>query len=64
MFALIKDNKIIGFLVEESQKAPFDSMHSFIEFAWDLETQGPPMITDFSVEGGQLIYPKPTGGNA
>lgn len=54
MFALIKDNKVISFLVEESQKQDFDETHSFIEFEW-VENK-PPMLSDFSVVDGQLVY--------
>ena len=54
MFALIKDNKVVGFLVEESQKEPFDETHSFIEFEW-TESK-PPMVSDFSVVDGELVY--------
>ena len=54
MFALVKNNKVISFLVEESQKQDFDETHSFIEFEWTQKT--PPMITDCSIVDGQLVY--------
>lgn len=62
MFALIKNNKVISFLAEESQKAAFDETHSFIEFSWNRDE--PPMISEFSLVDGQLVIPSPTGGNA
>lgn len=58
MYAVYPNNdKIVGFITEESQKQfLIDSYNTveFYEFEWTKEE--PPMITDFSVVNGQLQY--------
>lgn len=56
-FAVFADNEIKGFIVEESQKdfliESYDHV-DFYEFDWNKEEY--PMITDFKVIDGKLVF--------
>lgn len=58
MYAVYPNNeKVVGFITEESQKQflieSYDTVE-FYEFDWNKEE--PPMVSDFKVENGKLVY--------
>lgn len=56
-FAVINENKLVGFIVEEEQQAFLVSQMpscTFHEFMWIDETR-PPYPSDFEVVDGTLI---------